>query len=203
MHLIKLMNKTHFLKIALLFLMSLGGLGVVGGGFDLKSAFIEQAFSNNSRLERISDLSRYEEILRSTWSHQELVKHFPAVIPDYAANKRFIYYAGNLQGGSFLQLKMKLPPTKIKQLLARYRDRSQRKYQGGNTNDHLNQENGLPTTFFHTSDDETESFPPTYEILVLGARDRGNSSFKWNHGDSYGVAIDKYTSEIVYWAEVW
>lgn len=197
------MNKTHFFKIALFFLMPLGGLAIVGRNFDLKSALIEQAFSNNGRLEKITDISRYEEIRRSTWSHQELVKHFPTVIPDYAANTRFIYYPGNLQSGSFLQLKMKLPPTKIKKLLAQYRDRSQRKYQGGNTNDHLNQENGLPTTFFHTSDDETESFPSTYEILVLGARDRSNSSFKWNHGDSYGVAIDKDTSEIVYWAEVW
>ena len=196
------MNKTHFLKIALLFIVFLGGFGVVGGSFYLKPAFIKQAFSEQSR-EKITDTSRYEEIRSSTWSHQELVKHFPAVIPDYAANTRFIYYPGNLQGGSFLQLKMKLPQTKIEKLLAQYRNRSQRKYQGGNTNDHLNQKNGVPTTFFHTSDNEAESFPPSYEILVLGAHDRGNSSFKWNHGDSYGVAIDKYTSEIVYWAEVW
>lgn len=196
------MNKTHFLKIALLFIVFLGGFGVVGGSFDLRPAFMKQAFREQSR-EEITDTSRYEEIRSSTWLHQELVKHFPAVIPDYAANTRFIYYSGNLQGGSFLQLKMKLPQTKIEKLLAQYRNRSQRKYQGGNTNDHLNQKNGVPTTFFHTSDNEAESFPPSYEILVLGAHDRGNSSFKWNHGDSYGVAIDKYTSEIVYWAEVW
>ena len=203
MHLINRMNKTHFFKRALLFLVFLGGLSVVGKNFDLKPAFIKQAFSKDNKLGQITDPSRYEEIRRSTWSHQELVKHFPTVIPSDAANTHFIYYPGSLQGGSFLQLKMKLPQTKINKLLAEYRNRSQRKYQGGNTNNHLNQKNGVPTTFFHTSGDETNSFPPSYEILVLGARDRANSRFKWNHGDSYGVAIDKYASEIVYWVEVW
>ena len=183
--------------------MCLGSFGIVGGIFYLKPTFIKQVFSNDSKFEKITDVSRYEEIRGSIWSHQELVKHFPAVIPSDAANTHFIYYSGQLQGGSFLQLKMKLSQTKIKKLLAQYRHQSQRKYRGGNTNDHLNQKNGLPTTFFHTSDRETDSFPVSYEILVLGAHDRGNSSFKWNHGDSYGVAIDKYASEIVYWAEVW
>ncbi|KST61984.1 hypothetical protein BC008_08095 [Mastigocoleus testarum BC008] len=197
------MNKTHFFKIALLLVMSLGSIAIVGGSFNLNPSLFKQAFNNDGRSERITDVSRYEEIRSSIWSQQELVKHFPAVISSNASNTKFIYYPGNLQGGSFLQLKMKLPQTRIKQLLAQYRQISQRKYQGGNTNDHLNQKDGLPTTFFYTGDDDVESFPPTYEILVLGARDKGNASFKWNHGNSYGIAIDRFASEIVYWAEVW
>ncbi|MHC5829160.1 MAG: hypothetical protein ACYT04_77935, partial [Nostoc sp.] len=77
------------------------------------------------------------------------------------------------------------------------------KYKGGNTNDHINQPNGVPTTFFYTSDSYTESFPATYEILVLNAEDKGISGFKWNHGDSYGVAINSSASEIIYWSEKW
>ncbi len=60
----------------------------------------------------------------------------------------------------------------------------------------------MPTTFFYTSDAQ-DSFPTTYEILVLDAENKGTPGFKWNHGDSYGVAIDSSASEIVYWAEAW
>jgi hypothetical protein len=61
----------------------------------------------------------------------------------------------------------------------------------------------VPTTFFYTSDSSTESFPATYEILVLNADDKGRPGFKWNHGDSYGVAINSSASEIIYWSEKW
>jgi hypothetical protein len=108
-----------------------------------------------------------------------------------------------LQGGSFFQVRLKQPQEKIKNLLSQYRHIAIHKYHGGNTNEHSNQTSGVPTTFFYTSDSGEESFPTSYEILVLGANNRGTNDFKWNHGDSYGVAIDSSTSEIVYWAEAW
>ena len=42
-----------------------------------------------------------------------------------------------------------------------------------------------------------------YEILVLKAEDQSQPGSKWNHGNSYGVAIDVASSEIVYWTEKW
>lgn len=57
--------------------------------------------------------------------------------------------------------------------------------------------------FFYTGDASEDSFPSSYEILVLDAEDKGTPGFKWNHGNSYGVAIDSSASEIVYWAEQW
>ena len=61
----------------------------------------------------------------------------------------------------------------------------------------------VPTTFLYSKDLQAQTFPSTYEILVLNANNRGTSDFSWNHGDSYGVAINKMTSEIVYWVEEW
>jgi hypothetical protein len=108
-----------------------------------------------------------------------------------------------LPGSSFFQIRLKEPQNKIEKLLSQYRSSAKHKYWGGNTNDHMNQPNGVPTTFFYTSDFHTESFPASYEILVLNADDKGRLGFKWNHGDSYGVAINTSASEIIYWSEKW
>ncbi|MDB9454777.1 hypothetical protein [Dolichospermum circinale] len=60
-------------------------------------------------------------------------------------------------------------------------------YQGGNTNNHINQPNGVPTTFFYTSDSETEDFPSSYsyEILVLKAEDKSQTGSKLGVGFLY------------------
>ncbi|MFM6046046.1 MAG: hypothetical protein ACKO98_21940 [Dolichospermum sp.] len=58
-------------------------------------------------------------------------------------------------------------------------------YQGGNTNNHINQPNGVPITFFYTSDSETEDFPSSYEILVLKAEDKSQTCSKLGVGFLY------------------
>lgn len=58
--------------------------------------------------------------------------------------------------------------------------------------------------FFYTDNNENDdAFPASYEVLVLGAQNKGTADFPWSHGNSYGVAIDPHRGEIVYWAEVW
>ncbi|MEM7726865.1 MAG: hypothetical protein AAF208_10905 [Cyanobacteria bacterium P01_A01_bin.45] len=193
------MNKRYFLKIIFLFLLTLGSVGVVSGSF-----FLKQAFSNSLHAEEgITDVSRYQEIRHQIWSNQNSISHFPLEIPQTATNIRLMYHPGFMENVKFLQVRFRLPKQKVNELLAKYQEVSHYKYQGGNTNEHMNQKNGVPTTFFYTGNYEANSFPPTYEILVLGANNRGKPGFEWNHGNSYGVAIDKYESEIVYWAEAW
>ncbi|OUL37281.1 hypothetical protein BV372_03090 [Nostoc sp. T09] len=192
------MKRSHLVKIAMIVLFSLGSLGVVGGSF-----FLRKAFSRSSEPEIVTDTSRYTQIRNQLISNDYQVKHFPNTIPADAKDVRIAYSPGSLQGGSFFQIRVKESPEKIKKLLAQYKSVAKHKYRGGNTNDHANLPNGVPTTFFYTSDVSEESFPPTYEILVLDAQDKGSSGFKWNHGDSYGVAIDSLASEIVYWNEEW
>jgi len=193
------MKQSHILKLAMVTLLSLGGLGVVGGGF-----FLTQAFNKKKESNVIISTSNYQDIRHQNWSNKVLINHFPAIIPSEAKDARVIFYPGSPEYGQIFQLRMKLPEEQIKKSLDKYRDIAKYKFQGGDTNDHSNQENGVPTTFLYTANLEAESFPSAYEILVLNANNRGTSDdFSWNHGNSYGVAINSNTSEIVYWAEEW
>lgn len=192
------MKQAHLLKLTTIALLSLGSVGVVGGGF-----FFTQAFSNKKETDVVINNSNYQDIRHHIWSNQTQVKHFPTIIPSVAKDVQIIYYPGSPEYGRIFQLRIKLPEIQIKKALSEYRDIAKYKYQGGDTNDHANQTNGVPTTFLYTSDLQPGTFPSTYEILVLNANNRGTPDFPWNHGDSYGVAVDKIASEIVYWVEEW
>ena len=192
------MKRSHLVKIATIIFFTLGSISIVVGSF-----WLRKTSSNIGQTEIITDTSRYGEIRNYLWSNNNEVQHFPVEIPPDAQGVQLAYSPGLTQGNSFLQVRIKQPSIKIQQLLSHYRKISQHQYRGGDTNDHINQPNGVPTTFFYTGDAATVSFPPTYEIMVLNAQNKGTSGFKWNHGDSYGVAIDSSASEIVYWAEEW
>ncbi|MBD2252740.1 hypothetical protein [Nostoc parmelioides] len=191
-------NPSHLVKITMIVLLSLGSVGVVGGSFFLRKAFI-----SSSQSEIVTDTSRYKEIRHQLWSSQDDIKHFPTEIPAGVENERLAYAPGSSQTGAYFQVRLRKSPEQIQQLLEQYRKLAKHQYRGGDTNVHANLPNGVPTTFFYTSESAVESFPPSYEILVLNAKDKGRPSFKWNHGDSYGVAIDSSASEIIYWAEKW
>lgn len=192
------MKRSHLVKIAMIALLSLSSIGIIGGSFLLKNTL-----SSNSETKIITDTSRYQEIRQQLWSNNDYIQHFPHDLPDEVENIRIAYYSGQPPEGSFFQLRLKHSPDKIQKLLSQYQSIAKHQYKGGSTNDHANQPNGVPTTFFYTSDTSRETFPATYKILVLDAKDSGKSGFKWNHGVSYGVAIDSSASEIVYWAEKW
>ncbi|MHC5615391.1 MAG: hypothetical protein ACYTXA_31600 [Nostoc sp.] len=180
------------------FILALASLSIVGVSF-----FLRTTFSSTREPKIITNTSRYKEIRNQLWSNKDEVKHFPNEIPTDAKDVRLAYSPQFLPAGSFFQIRLREPPIKIEKLLSQYSRNAKHKYKGGNTNDHINQPNGVPTTFFYTSDSHTESFPATYEILVLNAEDKGRPGFKWNHGDSYGVAINSSASEIIYWSEKW
>ncbi len=192
------MLQSPLVKIATLVFCTLGSISIL-----MSSFLFKKTLGNSGQMQIITDTSRYEEIRNQLWSNHDEITHFPAQIPPDAQRVHLAYSPGFNQGDSFFQVRFKQPFSKIRQLLSYYGKISQHQYRGGDTNDHLNQPNGVPTTFFYTSDAATESFPPTYEIMVLNAQDQGASGFKWNHGDSYGVAINTSDSEIVYWVEKW
>lgn len=192
------MKRSHFFKFTMIVLFSLGSVGVVGGSF-----FLKRAFSSSSPDQVITDTSRYTEIRHQLWLSQDKIKHFPTKIPQDSENLRIAYSPGVSQASVFFQVRFKQSPAEIQKLLTQYRKSAKHKYIGGNSNDHANLPNGVATTLFYTSDSGDESFPPSYEILVLNAENKGTPGFKWNHGKSYGVAIDSSASEIVYWAEEW
>ncbi|WP_224093235.1 hypothetical protein [Nostoc sp. MS1] len=188
---------SHLVKAIMIVLISFGSVGVVGGSF-----FLKKAFSSSNQLEVVTDTSRYQEIRNQLWTSQDEIKHFPTEVSAEVENVRLAYSPGSSQTGSYFQVRLKDSPQKVQQLLTQYRKLAKHQYRGGDTNVHANLPNGVPTTFFYTGE-TAESFPPSYEILVLNAEDKGRPGFKWNHGDSYGVAIDSSASEIIYWAEKW
>lgn len=192
------MKRSLLVKISITFLLSLSSLGVVGGSF-----FLNKASSNSGEVQIITDTSHYQKIREQIGNNNYLIKHFPSNLPADAGWVRIAYSSGTATGSSFLQIRLKQPTAKIQKSLLHYQQLAKYRYQGGNTNDHANLPNGVPTTFFYTSDAATESFPPSYQVLVLNAQDRGTGGFNWSHGDSYGVAIDNSASEIVYWFEKW
>lgn len=187
------MKALRVFKIVGIALISLGIISCVG--------FLVLAQIAFGPPREITNVSRYSEI-RNQWP-PSLVQHFPDTIPANATNVQLAYLPSFLQGGSHFQLRLKLPPDKINDLLVHFSATAKRRYEGGDTNDHINQSGGVPTTRFYTSGSSDHSFPATYEILVIDAQPQGNPEFKWNHGYSYGVAIDNSASEIVYWVEEW
>jgi hypothetical protein len=192
------MKRSPFVQIAMILCFSLGSVSIVTGSFLLK-----KALSTTGETQTITDTSRYQEIRQKLWFDSQKIKHFPVDIPPDAQSVNLAYSPANKSGASFLQIRYKQSPTKIQHLLSHYRHLATHRYMGGDTNDHINLPQGVPTTFFYTSKTTNISFPSTYEILVLNAEKKGISGFKWNHGNSYGVAIDRSTAEIVYWAEKW
>lgn len=193
------MNRQRLVKIII---TVLGFLGLVA-----VAAIVWIIVSFNSALDSVTDIARYHEV-RHQFDSSSVIKHFPDDIPIDATDVHLYYSPGFLQGGTIFQLKMKLPPEKIKSFSSQYRPLAKRRYKQGNKNNSPTEykcsDNMVITYNYpcHTCGKKIAFFPPTYEILVLGDT-RGGPECRWNHAEHYGVAIDSSASEIVYWFEEW
>ena len=156
----------------------------------------------------IRNLRKYSSILNNKWNN-DLVHHFPKKIPNDAEDVKFFYRAGFMQGGAVIQLSYTTTPEEINKLYDHFSKKKTRSFFGGNSNNHMNQENGMPTTFFYTADTEYHKFPKDYEIMIFDwipsekEKKRRNLKRSFNHGKSHGAAISKKRNIIVYWAESW
>lgn len=161
----------------------------------------------NEALKPVTDPSQYEQILVG-FENSLTVKHFPVKIPADAKNVRLYYLPGFLQGGTFLELRMKLAPEKIKIIEAEFFKQAKRKYIPGAENNSPTEEDsptGMKIEYNYKSyigSLNGENFPSNYKLLVLEDT-RGAPKYNWKHSDVYGVAIDSSTSEVVYWLEDW
>jgi hypothetical protein len=149
-------------------------------------------------------LGKYPEPL-AAWD-RGLVGHFPTAIPADASLKKFSHFPAFLQGGAHIQLRLRLPPEHIRQLYTRFATQRTKSFFGGDINRHMNEKEGMPTTFFSTGDTDDHSFPTDYEVMIFDSvlpESERPPGFGWNHGRSHGVAISTNRNEIIYWAESW
>ena len=153
----------------------------------------------------VTDVRKYDEILKNYWSSSpDLVSHFPNPIPSNAEEVRFSFLPGFLQGGAHVQLRYSSTARDISELYERFSAKKRKSFFGGDTNDHMNQTNGMPTTTFYTGPTNQFKFPDDYELMIFDPiLTNGTAGFDWNHGQSHGVAISTNRHEIVYWAESW
>ncbi len=191
---------THLLSAALCLLAIVFSAGM---SFLVEGLIVATTENTNAR--------HYNQIVAERWNRDpvtaNLVEHFPQSIPEDAKDVKFSYLPGFLQGGTYIQLRYSTTPEQIETLYKKFSVQKTKSFFGGNTNDHINVKEGMPTTFFYTSDKRGhERFPEDYEIMifdpVVKEADRPQG-FYWNHGICHGVAISKKRNEIVYWAERW
>ena len=142
-----------------------------------------------------TDISQYSDI-RGQWNYEPLFSHFPPQLPKNATGANMLYSPPFLQKGLLFHLWLKLPEDEINKQYATYSELAASS-DGEQT---LLFQSHPALSMHHTSyGTEGEVLPKGYEIIVLGAA----SKDKGNHGHTYGVAINKSTSEILYWAEAW
>jgi hypothetical protein len=146
-----------------------------------------------SALEPTTDISKYEELLHDYSS--ELTQHFPDHIPENATQVRFYYLPAFMQGGSFLQLRCKLPLGEVNALLTRYRPIAR---QVG-TSAQIQASAKIPLTSFEGQTNLASDF----QILILGGEPGKTNPVDWNHGYTYGLAISIQRQEVIYYADYW
>ena len=169
---------------------------IIAGGFFLVVTLIASLtiYSFIKELHPTHNLEKYSE-LRTQWN-QDLVAHFPTKIPESASAKKFSHFPGFLQGGAHIQLRLRLPPGKIRELYDQFAKQRTVSFKG-------NEIGSMPATHFYTSNnDEDFSFPNYFEIMFFDKIPPESQRYP-NHGRSHGVAISTSSSEIVYWAESW
>ena len=143
-----------------------------------------------------TELSKYEERIQSADSHPTL-QHFPRDIPTNAAHVSYYYRPRLGQGGSAFQLRYVLPAEELENVRDMHVSEATFVFLGSSSNP------PIPPPSLFAGHESGVRFPESYEIIVLGAEALGKEGHEWNHGFSYGVAVDVGSSEIVYWQEDW
>lgn len=193
-------------KAILITALCLGGVATLGS-----VAFIAYfGYQIDQATKPTTDISRYPEIREADVPDDPLRAHFPRAIPSHAKNVKFYFVPGFAQGATLLQLRMQLPAEEIAALRTEFQPKAKRQYIPGGENNSPKTEtspDGVVITYdypFYTGDfaagDPVPKFPETYEIYVLEDT-QGPPEYDWNHSETYGVAINEATSEIIYWME--
>jgi hypothetical protein len=163
------------------------------------------------QLTPITTASKYNNVMTLRWHDQSLIEHFPGKIPSDAKNTRFYYRAGFLQGGSSIELRVKMPTNFVEEVLATYKQKAKAVFNGAEKLDRgTSNPDMLPKWSFITYPPDENETPGTYsllpkdfKILLLSSEPYKSNPTDWNHGKATGISISRQRREIIYWAEDW
>jgi len=183
-------------------------IGLIFSAIIAYGVILAIAFGQAMEAGAVTDSDQYTKVL-SQWEQgnlKHLVQHFPRDIGRKAKIISFSSQQAFMQGGAYIQVRLKYDAKKIEQVYEIYKAQSVSTFVGGSSSEHRNTKDGMPTTNFYTNTQESDnSFPHDYEILSFDklVLSKDSSGGYWNHGDTHGVAISKNRSEVIYWAESW
>lgn len=141
----------------------------------------------------IFDVNQYEAIVQSYGP--KLTPHFPPHIPSDATGVKFYYEPAFLQGGSYLQLRCRLPADEIAALLEQYLPIAKEV----RSSNEMAVNNDIPLTSFYGE----MQLAGDFRILILGGEPYKTNPVDWNHGYTYGLAISTQRQEVIYYADYW
>ena len=158
------------------------------------------------QLTAITSVSKYGNVINLRWLRPDLIGHFPDRVPLDAQEKRFYYRAGFLQGGSSIELKIRMPEEFVREVRATYISQAKSVFNGAENLKRGSDGPDVPPkwNFFTFSSDrnettvESQHLPQDFEILLLSPYPSN-----LNHGETSGIGISQKRGEIIYWAEDW
>ena len=144
---------------------------------------------------------RYEIVLDHRWLDAGSIGHFPESIPSLAETVVFHYSGGFLQGGSDLELRVRLSTEAIEAIERSYRSQAIGVFDSaGEPTSNENAVTLLPKRHFYTLPLEREWDRRTtpnagFETFLLQA-----PRLNLNHPKGSGISIDRARNEVIYWA---
>jgi hypothetical protein len=137
----------------------------------------------------VKNIQEYETVLNE-WKRfaPDIITHFPDKIPSEATNVNFYYFPGFLQSDPRIELRFQTEKAKIDTYYENYKKVTTKSWHGD--------------TWVHRkppseSDSEIIQLDKDFEIMQFDE----NPDNLPEHSKEHGVAINKGTNEIIFWAK--
>lgn len=161
--------------------------------------FIVMAFNDGTTV--ITDIGSYNKVMRIyNYPSAKVVSHFPKTIPSYAKDISFFQIPQFLQGGDEIYLAYSVSNEEFNALTKEYKDKAKHIVSSKGEIDSLGNKVYIPGGVYTTLNINLNE-KNDFSIFIIDSvpYEPGN----WNHGKSYGTAINKTTGFVLYWFENW
>jgi len=154
----------------------------------------------------ITTLSSYQVIKNKMWHEPELIAHFPEKLPKDIQEGQLLFMPPYLMSPGVFQIKLKYTGDEINTLFNEFAQNKIAYYQSEKGFYDYKGKYDLPDALlsYYIGDPNNIAFPSDYVVIVLFLSSNPRAiGDRWNHAKISGVAINKKSNEIVYFAEFW